>query len=290
MTIHLYGLLRLDDREVSSVNLSTRDFSEQVAVYARNATTLARSLKIHGIPFTLLTNRKDIVTAHVEAALSVEEIPFTTQVPSGTKFYSAHFKLDAFRYLATVSHEYVGLCDLDMICLRAIPSCLHTMIAAKMPLYYDISDQVIPAYGHEIIMNNLRSIHGFATEGRWYGGEFISGPPSFFEALTRTIEEIYPRYIANISSMHHVGDEAYTSAALEILRRKIGCFGDAGTLGIIGRFWSAPVKHHQKPFDYFKECFLLHLPADKPFLASFNQEIRDFIPTYTAMLGGNRPR
>jgi hypothetical protein len=284
MTIHLYGLLRLDEQQQSSVNLSTRDFSEQLTIYARSAMTLARSLHEHGISFTLLTNRKDLVTARVHAALPVEEIPFTTQVPHGTTFYSAHFKLDAFRYLATRAHQYVGLCDLDMICLRDIPTSFQTLIAAKIPLYYDISDQVIPAYGHEVIINNLQSIHGFASEGRWYGGEFISGPPSFFDTLTRTIEEVYPRYIANISLMHHVGDESYTSAALEILRRKLGCLGDAGTLGIVGRFWNAPVKHHQMPFDYFSKCFLLHLPADKPFLANFNQETGSFLGSYTKML------
>ena len=42
---------------------------------------------------------------------------------------------------------------------------------------------------------------------------------------------------------------------------------DAGTLGIIGRYWSVNVLHPQKPFDYYKNCFLLHLPADKRFLS-----------------------
>jgi hypothetical protein len=287
MSIHLYGLLRIDEQERASANLTTKNFSEQLAVYARAGVTLARSLKAQGISFTLLTNQRDTVTSHIGATadtLAVQEIPFTTKVPHGTQFFSAHYKLDAYRYLSTLKQDYVGLCDLDMVCMRNIPQSLSNIIAAKIPLYYDISDQVIPAYGQEIILENLTSIHGLKSEGRWYGGEFISGPPTFFDLLTRTVEEVYPRYIENLASMHHVGDEAYTSAALETIRRKLGCLGDAGTVGIVGRFWNAPVKHPQKPFDYFRDCFLLHLPADKPFLAYFDGEPSTFISAYQAHL------
>jgi hypothetical protein len=285
MSIHLYGLLRIDEQEQASVNLTTKDFSEHLSVYTRAGVTLARSLKARGISLTILTNRRDLVLPHISSSqdsLSVLEIPFTTEVPHGTQFYSAHFKLDGYRYLSTLTYDYVGLCDLDMVCLHDMPDSFRNIIAAKIPLYYDISDQVIPAYGRNIILENLTSIHGLNSEGRWCGGEFISGPPSFFGLLTRAVEEVYPRYIANLPSMHHIGDEAYTSAALETIRRKLGCLGDAGTLGIVGRFWNAPVKHPQKPFEYFRDCFLLHLPVDKPFLANFTGEPSTFIAAYQA--------
>ena len=64
-----------------------------------------------------------------------------------------------------------------------------------------------------------------------------------------------------------MGDEAYTSAALERLSRKGWYIADAGTIGIVGRYWNANVLHPQKSFDYFKNLFLLHLPADKRFLS-----------------------
>lgn len=287
MGIHLYGLLRIDEREQASVNLTTKDFGEQISIYARAGVTLAHSLRAQNIPFTILTNRRDLVISHLgdtSNTLTVEEIPFTTEVPHGTQFYSAHFKLDAYRHLSTLSEGYVGLCDLDMICLREMPDALKNIVAAKIPLYYDISDQVLPAYGREIILKNLSSIHGLKSEGRWYGGEFLSGPPSFFGLLTRTVEEVYPRYIENLASMHHIGDEAYTSAAIELIRRTLGCLGDAGTLGIAGRYWNAAVKHPQKPFTYFRECFLLHLPADKPFLASFSGTPSTFLNAYQTHL------
>ena len=199
--------------------------------------------------------------------MRVEEIPFTTKVPSGIRFYSAHFKIDAFRYLSSLDEDYVALCDLDMVCVNDIPQCLTNNIKSKIPMYYDIFDQVIPAYGHNTIIRDLKKIHGFDSEGRWSGGEFISGSPKFFRLLVKEIDALYGNYIQNIDSLHHVGDEAFTSAALEKIRKKIEYVADAGVLGVVGRFWSVSTCHPQKPFKYYENCFLLHLPADKRFLA-----------------------
>lgn len=99
------------------------------------------------------------------------------------------------------------------------------------------------------------------------GGEFICGTPGFFAILSAEIDKIYDNYLNVIRQIHHVGDEAVTSAALEIMRRKGIYVADAGTLGIVGRFWSSKTLHPQKPFECFEKCSLLHLPADKHFLA-----------------------
>jgi hypothetical protein len=246
------------------------DFKDQVALYVNNAVNLSNSLRQQGVEFTLLTNKKDIadkVCTYEGKILQIKEIDFLTKIPSGTKFYSAHFKLDVFRYLSSISHEYAAFCDLDMVCINAVPACLVNNISSGIPMYYDISDQVIPAYGHDVIMRDMESIHNLKSEGRWAGGEFISGTPEFFVALSAEISSIFDNYIQVIDKLHHVGDEAIVSAALEILRRKGIYIADAGTLGVVGRFWNCSTLHPQKPFDYFKKCFLLHLPADKIFLA-----------------------
>ena len=270
MKLQLFGLLHLKENQLSAVNIRTKNFADQVQIYIRNAINLSNTLESQGVSFKLLTNKKYILDDYLrfeKNSLQVEEIPFITEVPNGARFYSAHFKLDAFRYLSKQANEYVGLCDIDMVCANGYPACLDNIVKAKLPLYYDISDQVIPAYGHEVIIDDLKIIHGIESEGRWCGGEFISGTPAFFSMLVDEIESIYPNYIANISNLHHVGDEAFTTAALELLRRKGVCIGDAGTLGIVGRFWNTHTLHCQKPFESFKKCFLLHLPADKRFLA-----------------------
>ena len=272
MNMNVFGLLHLAEDQPSAINLSRKGSQDHASVYLNNAIVLSKTLSSHGIAYTLLTNNKslveDLVSAESDGSpIRVIEIPFTTDVPPGTSFYSAHFKVDALRYLASLPDGYAALCDLDMVCINAMPPCLYSLINAGIPLCYDISDQVIPRYGHDVIIRDLSVIGGLESEGRWSGGEFIAGTPEFFSRLVGEIDEVYATYISYIPSLHHVGDEAFVSAALERLRRQGVYIADVGTLGVVGRYWNTSVLHPQKPFSYFGRCFLLHLPADKEFLS-----------------------
>lgn len=176
-----------------------------------------------------------------------------------------------------------------MVCINDFPACLHNIIKAGIPLCYDISDQVIPAYGHDVIIRDISTINKLESEGRWAGGEFISGTPELFNKLVSEIDVIYDDYVTNIHSLHHVGDEAVVSAAIEKMKRKGIYIADAGNIFIVGRFWNANVLHPQKPFAYYKNCFLLHLPADKKFISKLAKlevgELADFISVYEKNLG-----
>lgn len=270
MPVKFYGLLYLSPEKDSVVNSHVMNFEDQVSVYLDCAISLAKSLSSRGISFILLTNNSDFLgdlSSSKAKFLQIKEIDFFTEVPSDAKFYSAHFKLDVFRYLASLNEDYVGLCDLDMICINDMPSSLSNNIKKKIPMCYDISDQVIPAYGHDTITQSLKMIHGLDGEGRWTGGEFIAGSSDFFQILSKEADHLFENYKRHIKRLHHVGDEAFTSAALEIIRMKGIYIADAGTLGIVGRYWSSKCLHPQKPIEYFHRSFLLHLPADKRFLA-----------------------
>jgi hypothetical protein len=274
MNIKIFSLLYLNANESKqAVNIDVKNFRDQVASYINNAITLSRTLNIHGISdFTLLTNNKSIVNEYISeeqinVTLDVKEIPFTLEMPSGASFYSAHYKIDAFRYFSTLDDGYYSLCDLDVACINNPPLTLNNLVRSRIPICYDITDQVAPAFGHDIIIRDLTQIARLESEGRWIGGEFIAGPPSFFKKLIKEIDDLFPYYLSNLSSFHQIGDETPVSAALERLRREGVYIADAGTLGIIGRYWSVNVLHPQKPFDYYKNCFLLHLPADKRFLS-----------------------
>jgi hypothetical protein len=287
MNFQLYGLLHLEDSEKTSMNLVTGSFQEQVEIYARNAVTLSNSLRNKGVRFTLLTNKKNAVENALrgDSTLWIEEIPFVTNVPSGADFYSAHYKLDAFRYFSKRKGGYVGLCDLDMVCINDVPQCLIHNIKKGIPMCYDISDQVIPAYSHEVIIRDLTAVSGAESEGRWSGGEFITGTPGFFSRLIKGIDKIYGRYVKNIGKLHHVSDEMLTSASLERIRGNGEYVADAGTLGIVGRYWKSDILHVQRPFESYKGLFLLHLPGDKRFLAKMadkNPDSRAFIKMYSA--------
>jgi hypothetical protein len=277
VNLRLYGLLHLKEGENSGLNIRVRDFKDQTLVYLNCAINLSKSLQAKNIPFTLITNRKrqvDQIVKDENETLDVIEIPFTTIVPAGARFFAAHFKVDVFRYLSRLNEKYVGFCDLDMVCINDIPHCLSNIIEQNIPLWYDISDQVIPAYGHEVIIRDLELLQQHKSEGKWAGGEFISGTPQFFSVLTDEILRIHDIYLDNLATFHHIGNEPELSAALEILRKRGVYVSAAGTLGIIGRYWNERSLHTQKAFRYYQDCFLLHLPtsADKRFLAKIALE------------------
>jgi len=290
----IFGLLHIEKNEQSAINLSTKNFEEQLSVYTNNAIVLSKSLSFHGIEFGLLTNNKLLVeelASKTDDGFSLEiiEIPFITKVPSGVRFFSAHYKIDAFRYVASLKDSYYALCDLDVVCISDLPTCLHNIIKERIPLCYDISDQVIPAYGHDVIIRDLSIIGGLDSEGRWSGGEFISGTPEFFNKLVSEIDGVYDNYVTAIPSLHHVGDEAITSSALERMKRQGVYIADAGNLFIVGRYWNTSVLHPQKPFAYYKKCFLLHLPFDKKLISSLAmlkaEALIDFISIYEKKIG-----
>lgn len=269
-----YCLLHLQENEHSAVNFKALDFDDQIKTYVRCAVNLSRSLALEDQQLVVLTNRQDKVRAVAEAVggqLSVQEIVFITKVPQGTRFYSAHFKLDCYRYFATLSSPdsapFAALIDIDTICANPLPASFMTNVRLGQPMAYDISDQALPAYGEAPIRTDLKRIHGMESEGRWYGGEFICAPPAFYGQLMEVIDRIYDNYIAHLDVLHHVGDEAVTSAAFEVLARQGVAVADAGTLGIVGRYWNCRLRHPQRSFDYLGKAAILHLPHDKPFLA-----------------------
>ena len=270
MDLSLYGLLHLADDEKGSPNDTPADFQDQVRMYAYSALGLSRSLEAHRIAFTLLTNTKatiDHALGPDKTALHVEEIDFRSEIPSGIRFYSSHCKLDVYRFFASRANEYSVLCDLDMICINDFPQCFFNNVSDRVPMCYDISDQVIPAWGRDSIIYELECMLENPSEGRWTGGGFIGGPPEFFSLLGDEIASVFPKYVDNLDAFWHVGDEAPMSAALEKMRKSGRYIADAGTLGIVGVFWNCDVLHPQRPFEYFKQCSLLHLPADKRYLS-----------------------
>lgn len=274
--MRVYGLLHLSPHEYSAVNVKVKSFKDQLSIYIKNSIALKKSLQTQNIEFTLLTNNKAAIDEQIissQMILDVVEIPFITDVPPGVRFFSAHFKVDVFRYFSTLSEKYVGLFDLDMICVNKIPSGLKNIIESSTPIFYDISDQVIPVFGQDVIVKDLSLLTGLKSEGRWSGGEMIAGPPTFFAQLVKVIDSIWPTYANNVHKLHHVGDEAVVSAALEIMRTNGHYMGDAGSLGIVGRFWSGAVQHSQRNFSYFKKCFVLHLPSDKRFLSKIKEDV-----------------
>lgn len=261
-----YGFLHLQHREFSAVNVSVGSFRQKIRTYLRNADILSRSLEAHGHEFHLLTNNSNLIqrfSPRISERLSISEIEFSTPVPTGVRFFSSHYKLDALRYLGNEQNDYAALIDLDMLCINTAPEALLDAERSGQALYYDITDQVVPSAGEEPLRAQLEEILGRPVDLQWSGGEFLAGPPAYFRALAEAVEQIFQRYIDVSVGRYRVGNEAYQNAAIEILRHNGWNIADAGPMGVVARYWNMPVKHNQPPFRAFRDKFLVHLPVDK---------------------------
>ncbi len=271
--MNFYGLLHIGDGR-HSPNLKARGAWGAIRTYFANAVTLSHSLQAVGSDFVLLTNDAATLEAvnrdTLGADITIREIPFRAQVPKEIPFYSAHHKVDVYRWFATTSGgDYPVLVDLDVVALRPPSASFSICASSGIPLVYDISDQVFPAYGEDTIVSDLETLTGHGVPVyRWYGGEFIGGPPDFFARLVGEIDRLWGAYCRNFASFHHQGDEMLTSAAL-CRMIAAGCIAlDAGPIGGVGRFWGGQPLHPQKPIAWFERCFLAHLPVDKSYLAA----------------------
>jgi hypothetical protein len=268
--MEFYGLLHVSEGARQSPNIAGRGSASSVEMYFEDAITLNNSLTLAGCRFTLLTNEVAALEAlnrRFATRVPIRGIPFRSEIPSDVPFYSAHFKLDVFRWLAS-AQSYSMLADLDMVALHPPSRAFAACVAAGIPMAYDISDQVFPAFGESVVVDDLtRLAGGQLAVARWFGGEFIAGPPEFFAQLLRHIDDIWDGYRRIYPSLHHQGDEALTSAALCRLIESGTVVIDAGPIAGIGRFWSRHRLHPQKPLPWFEQCFLLHLPGDKAFVA-----------------------
>ncbi len=275
--IRLFGLLHTAAGESNIANVKISNESLIPELYVRNAITLWRSLERRGIAFTLVCSNRRRIEALCRRfgapGIALQEIVFPLEIPSGIPFYSAHHKLDLFRHLGSLPDgEYVGVVDLDVIALGDPPPALARAIDRGTPLAYDITHQVAPAYGHAALARDLEALADIPSQGRWLGGELLAGRPSFFRALCDEIDRVYGNYVREWPRLNHQGSETLTSAGVEGLGRRGLEVTDAGSLGIVTRFWSILPRHPQPRFGRLSHPFLLHLPADKHFLATLRPE------------------
>ncbi len=269
--IRFYGLLYIDRERNRDVNIR-QWHPDPVEIYICCAALAAKSAKANGVDFALLTNDASEIRRVLDRNgldhPALEEIGFDLNVPIVKEFYSAHFKIDAIKALASGTYgEYVGLVDVDTLFLSGIPD--ELLDAARTGFcVYETSD-VFWMYGEKSVRKNLNAVIGTEFENaRWYGGEFLVASVANMRILHEEVEKCWPRYVARIKTMRHTGDEMPVSAALNILRRRGMPLIDLGrSRGKVGRWWASCTKYPQTSFDEMLNCFLLHLPSDKIFLA-----------------------
>ncbi|MBO4438652.1 MAG: hypothetical protein J5798_04820 [Spirochaetaceae bacterium] len=255
---------------------------KDLELYTKSCSNLKKSLEAQGFCYSVLTNQPELLKK-MQPELDVKEIDFSLNVPEGISFYGAHFKIDTFKWFAAQKDDYSILLDIDEVCINPMPENLCAAIKQNLPVYYDITDQMYPDAGRARLIDDLKLFCPEADLGIWAGGEFIGGDSAFFKKLYKKIDAISAGYFASQQKLFHKGDESLTTAALQCLLKDGTPMVNAGGFGAVVRYWSCGTRHIQKPFAAVKDCFLLHLPADKRFLAE-NSYDSGFIQKYEKYL------
>lgn len=265
----LYGLLHVADHGEAHVNLRGR--GHPIDIYLRCAITCARSVAAQGSRFRLVTNDAPQLRRRAAAmglaAPELVEHDFVMTPRRELAFYSAHFKLELLEEFARGRFgDEAGLIDIDTVLLK--PLDLGPLPASGL-FAYDISAAVVPHYGPAVVAADLAAVTGAPVAApRWWGGEFFLGSPAGFARLVARTRECWPRYIAVADRLHHVGDEMVTASALLGMARDGYELGEAGRAGGVVRWWGTWMDTRQPALADVLDRSLLHLPADKPFLAT----------------------
>jgi hypothetical protein len=132
---------------------------------------------------------------------------------------------------------------------------------------FDISEAMVGALGLARFESDFRTLGStFDEQARWYGGEFICGDRSSFKVLADAVDTIWPNYLEHLPKIQTIGDELLTSVAIRGLHSSGLPIALAPKL-TLSRYWSIETLGRPTPLAEAAECKVLHLPADKEFLA-----------------------
>lgn len=268
--VNLYTLLYVDLTEVRQLAGQKWKGIDRLDIFVKNACVLDKSLYMFsGFNWRvkILTNNKEIIDSslyRIGYQMEVEEIPFQLAVPLNIRFYSAHFKIDVFKWFAEKEeNEYFILLDNDVVCLGKFPEEFDRVVAKGLPMCYNLSRMET-----NVRLDDVFRIDDNVVELTWKGGEFIGGTPRFFGYLYNDIMQFSTCYFLLLAKekLFHIGDEMLVSISLDRMQQRDLKIVDAGMIGVIHRYWSITEKWG---ITHYKVA-LMHLPGDKIMINALN--------------------
>lgn len=212
---------------------------------------------------TILTNDIASIKSSLERLgvtnQKILEIPFIFDVPKGIPYYSAHFKIDVFRYFSTLpKNQYSILCDCDVLLVKPVREDFWNIVNKGKPMIPRMFNG-----GGLKRLDDCRKISPELDCIEWMGGEFIGGTANFFKILYDEILSIKDSYWKAIpQGLCHIGDEMLTTVALNRLRDKESIYVlDAMMLNILHRYYSV---FEHKSYKSYNTPFI-HFPGEKVF-------------------------
>lgn len=263
----VFGLLYVSEKRTSHANLKAHH--DPVDTYLSCAVTCSAFYRAQAKRLVVLTNARERLLdrckrLNIENRVDLQPHKFRLQVPHGIPFYEAHFKLDLLD--AFGSGEYgpcITLVDLDTVALRPIRA------ASGLGLV-NLGAEALGAAPEDILRRDISRLSKVGvSEVFWFGGEFLSGSADLFRLLSANIKKIWPQYLGDLKTFHHIGDEMLINAAVPKLLAEGVKIDDFAGSGDVTRWWSSRTVAPQVPFCQIAGSAVLHLPGDKPFLAAW---------------------
>lgn len=269
-------LLWIDENNHSAIN----NKNKSIVSYFRQIDLLAKTLRtVFVSELVVFTNNPVLIENWF--ALNKKNLPklvsisASIDVPSGFKFFGAHFKIDALLAgvaLLESNEDRFFLLDTDVIANKRFDAGQLARIAAADLIVYDISEQVFPAYGADKIQRDIELIADKSfVDPKWFGGEFVGGGKLGLTRLIDKAKKLLPLYISSANELHHIGDEMFVTSAINLLMSE-------GKLRIVNqvpyrmmsRHWS---RHAEHTLSHHMQHSFVHCPGSKPaleFLSYFN--------------------
>lgn len=266
--LRFYSLLYIELDETRLLQGKKRKDKERIDIFVRNAAMLDKSLTWFSPQgLTLLTNAPEALCnsfKRVGHEIRYEKIDFDIDgLPKDIPFYSAHFKIDAFRYLGSrPDDEYSVLLDNDMVQLRPFPKVFNEIVEKGIPTcyYLTIKDKIDEA------VDSCREADKDLPIMQWTGGEYWGGVNRWYKTLYKSCKIEIPKYLAYLHmGQYHIGDEMITTMALAKIKNDVDLI-DISHYNIVKRYWGM---HETESLEYFKPV-ISHLPADKIWLAGIS--------------------
>ncbi len=279
--------LLIVDRE-SEVFANLRSARGAGDIYVSCAALLAKSAHAAGYPVTIFTNEEALVRQRFEALgvsgpVRIEQRDFVSRLDRTVSHRSAHHKLDIIRELAEGEDGPISmLVDLDAVFIRPLRP--NELPNVRQIGCYDITSMMrAESAGRSDGDIRALTLRFRDTGPRWFGGEVIAGSAAKFRELVGYLDEVEQRYWSLRHQLYHNGDEAPVSSALNLYLAKGGAIGEMGDRHTILRWWTAGRPFQQPDFATSLDRAILHLPADKEFLASVADgpfDSRRFVSAY----------
>lgn len=269
--IYFGTLLWIDEKNHSAVN----NKNKSIVSYYRQVDLLAKTLRFNlKSDLFVFTNEKKKLEKWFQKSKkqAPQFVPISSEmvIPDGTRFYSAHHKLDAIASACDLLNnpdDIFILLDSDVISLGLLNMRQCDLLNNADLVVYDISDQVFHKDG-ESKSKPKKDLEFLANttlpSAKWFGGEFLAGNKIGLMRLVEMARSLLPRYFANLDGFGHKGDEMFVSASLNLLlKEKQLRILDQNDYFLASRHWARwtnpPLSHHMK-YNF------IHCPGSKPAL------------------------